>query len=194
MHHYRAFTLIEVLIVIAIIAILAVLLFPVFARSKVEAMKTVSKSNQKQMHTSAILYGQDYDCFDDVPGLGPFPLEPLTGNIFVLKRYGVVDAMLKSPLAAGAPENLLSSTYFYMPPYPKEHPKYKIGMYGLFEELQKDQQAYQAIQDRHLEWRQWEKSSAQELQKISIPVISMTIGGSVITTRRPYLGQQEPDK
>lgn len=189
MHHRRALTLIEVLIVIVIIAILAALLLPVFARSKVEAMKTVSKSNLKQMHTSAILYGQDYDCFDDVPGLGPFPLEPISGNIFVLKSYGLLDSMLKSPLAAGSPEWQLSSTYSYMPPYPMEHPRYSGGQYGLFEKLQRDQQSYQAVQDTHLEWRRATGITPEERLKLVIPVISLTIGGSVKTTFENYMIQ-----
>ncbi|MBX3117919.1 MAG: prepilin-type N-terminal cleavage/methylation domain-containing protein [Fimbriimonadaceae bacterium] len=57
----RAFTLIELLVVIAIIAILAAILFPVFAQAKAAAKKTSAISNSKQMGTSSIMYGVDYD-------------------------------------------------------------------------------------------------------------------------------------
>lgn len=57
----RAFTLIELLVVIAIIAILAAILFPVFARAREAARKTSCLSNQKQVLTGALMYGQDYD-------------------------------------------------------------------------------------------------------------------------------------
>ncbi len=55
------FTLIELLVVIAIIAILAAILFPVFARAREQARKTVCLSNLKQIGLSALMYVQDYD-------------------------------------------------------------------------------------------------------------------------------------
>jgi prepilin-type N-terminal cleavage/methylation domain-containing protein/prepilin-type processing-associated H-X9-DG protein len=56
-----AFTLIELLVVIAIIAILAAILFPVFARARAQARKTVGISNMKQIATATMMYTQDYD-------------------------------------------------------------------------------------------------------------------------------------
>ena len=55
------FTLIELLVVIAIIAILAAILFPVFARAREQARKTVCVSNIKQLGTAWMMYVQDYD-------------------------------------------------------------------------------------------------------------------------------------
>jgi len=57
----RAFTLIELMVVISIIAILAALLFPVFARAKEAAKKTACISNLKQMGDAIIMYESDYD-------------------------------------------------------------------------------------------------------------------------------------
>lgn len=57
----RAFTLIELLIVIAIIAILAAILFPVFARAREQARKSYCMSNLKQMGLAEVQYSQDYD-------------------------------------------------------------------------------------------------------------------------------------
>jgi len=56
-----AFTLIELLVVIAIIAILAAILFPVFAQAKGAAQRTACISNMKQLATSIVMYGSDFD-------------------------------------------------------------------------------------------------------------------------------------
>ncbi|HXH60784.1 MAG TPA: type II secretion system protein [Fimbriimonadaceae bacterium] len=57
----RAFTLIELLVVIAIISILAALLFPVFARAKDAAKRTVALAQMKQLAMSVMMYASDYD-------------------------------------------------------------------------------------------------------------------------------------
>ena len=63
----RAFTLIELLVVIAIIAILAAILFPVYAKAKMAAKKTVTMSNLRQVSLAAMLYMGDND--DTTPPL-----------------------------------------------------------------------------------------------------------------------------
>lgn len=57
----RAFTLIELLVVIVIVVILAAIIFPVFARAREEARKTVCLSNIRQWATGITLYVQDFD-------------------------------------------------------------------------------------------------------------------------------------
>lgn len=61
MNRRAGFTLIELLVVIAIIAILAAILFPVFARARESARKTVCNSNVRQLTLAAKMYAQDYD-------------------------------------------------------------------------------------------------------------------------------------
>src|SRR5690348_12135480 len=58
---HAGFTLIELLVVIAIIAILAAILFPVFARAREQARRSVCKSNMKQIGLAMAMYLQDYD-------------------------------------------------------------------------------------------------------------------------------------
>ena len=58
---HKAFTLIELLIVIAIIAILAAILFPVFARARENARRSSCLSNLRQIGLGIMQYVQDYD-------------------------------------------------------------------------------------------------------------------------------------
>ena len=59
----KAFTLIELFVVIAIIAILAAILFPVFARARENARRASCQSNLKQLSLGVMQYSQDYDEF-----------------------------------------------------------------------------------------------------------------------------------
>ncbi len=69
----KAFTLIEILVVIAIIAILAAILFPVFARARESARSSSCLSNLKQFGLATEQYKQDND------GVYPFARNQLNG-------------------------------------------------------------------------------------------------------------------
>lgn len=58
---HSGFTLIELLVVIAIIAIIASILFPVFAKARLQALKTTAVSNMRQIGSAVVMYNQDYD-------------------------------------------------------------------------------------------------------------------------------------
>lgn len=57
----RAFTLVEVLVVVAVVALLAAILFPAFARARENARRSSCTSNLKQIFLAHCLYREDYD-------------------------------------------------------------------------------------------------------------------------------------
>jgi prepilin-type N-terminal cleavage/methylation domain-containing protein/prepilin-type processing-associated H-X9-DG protein len=64
---FRAFTLVELLVVIGIIAVLAAILFPVFGRARENSRRTVCQNNMHQLGLAFAQYTQDYD--ERVPGM-----------------------------------------------------------------------------------------------------------------------------
>jgi general secretion pathway protein G len=66
----RAFTLIEVIVVLAIISLLAALLFPAFLTARGKARQVVCASNLRQSGLGIAMYAQDYD------GLYPHAVDP----------------------------------------------------------------------------------------------------------------------
>ncbi len=109
----KAFTLIELLVVIAIIAILAAILFPVFARAKDAAKKTVEITHLKQLGTATMIYGADYDdnfpLAYNYPSTGPAGGFPWSLSIYpYVKSYGIY----LSP--AGKPNAVTNSDWEYI--------------------------------------------------------------------------------
>jgi prepilin-type N-terminal cleavage/methylation domain-containing protein len=57
----RAFTIVELLVVLAVSVILAGVLFPVFRQARAAGQRTVCASNFHQVHLATMLYVSDYD-------------------------------------------------------------------------------------------------------------------------------------
>ncbi|HEY3265405.1 MAG TPA: DUF1559 domain-containing protein [Armatimonadota bacterium] len=84
----KAFTLIELLIVIAIIAVLAALLFPVLARARERAKRTECISNLKQLGVAMGAYVSDWDERYPYAWLGDY-----------VKRYGATPGISEAMAA-----------------------------------------------------------------------------------------------
>jgi len=98
------FTLIELLVVIAIIAILAAILFPVFARAREQARKSVCLSNMKQIGLSLGMYVQDYDQTFPPGGLKVWEVTKTTDRNLLaaqLQPYTKNDQLFRCPSDRG---------------------------------------------------------------------------------------------
>ena len=74
MHAKRAFTLLELLVVIAVIGMLAALLLPALGRAKQEGKRTSCASNLRQVNLAIRLYADDWsDSLPVLPATNPYP-------------------------------------------------------------------------------------------------------------------------
>ena len=147
----RGFTLIELLVVIAIIAILAAILFPVFARARESARRTVCVSNVKQFGLAWMMYIQDYDesfpptnsalnsqwggsttytgkypckpCRPHLKGNDAITYDPTVYAIPYIKNYD----MFKCPSDVGIPTNLVNDPSQGIPVWKVEHTSYCLN-------------------------------------------------------------------
>ncbi|HVR35261.1 MAG TPA: DUF1559 domain-containing protein [Methylomirabilota bacterium] len=104
MKSVRAFTLIELLLVIAIIAILAALLLPTLSRAKALAHRTVCQNNLRQLAVALRLYTDEHGRFPPAYALPRLPVQ-MEGGV------SLWNAQLL-PYVSGSAE------LFYCPEYP----------------------------------------------------------------------------
>lgn len=131
-HFYqRAFTLLELLVVITIISLLAAILFPVFARVRENARRASCQSNMRQMGLAFVQYTQDYD--ETMP-LAQLELAPAGSSDFLTWRSGIYP-YIKNFQAYQCPSNpKRSTTTSYdgnsVPGYPKFFRSYAANTSG----------------------------------------------------------------
>jgi len=78
----RAFTLVELLVVIGIIAVLVGILLPTLSKAREKAQMTVCKSNLQQISMASRMYANDYkDKYPDMYTLGGAPFRRAIGEV-----------------------------------------------------------------------------------------------------------------
>ena len=94
----RAFTLMELLVVIAVIAILAALLLPAFGGAKAKAHRATCAKNTLQINLGVLMYAHDNsDTLPKLPDPNPYP----NGEAFFFKELMKSYVGLKGPPAKG---------------------------------------------------------------------------------------------
>ena len=110
-HPTKAFTLVELFVVVTIIAILAGLLLPALARGRAEARRRVCKSNLKHLGLAMSMYGNDYDEFYATRGLnltvGKDDLRGLGSLCLLYNQYLTARVVFKCPSTVDDPESLV---------------------------------------------------------------------------------------
>ena len=106
----RAFTLLELLLVVTVIAIVAGLVLPLLTRARCEARQAVCKSMVKNLTLASSMYGNDHDEFYPTRGLdltvGRDDLRGLGSLCLLYNRYLTAKKVFKCPSTNDDPENL----------------------------------------------------------------------------------------
>ncbi len=95
----RAFTLVELLVVVAIIAVLAALLLPVFAKGRAKAAETTCISNLRQLVQAAIIFSHDHT--GALPGTDAWAQLQIDAKIFRCPAADAANGYLYNARAAG---------------------------------------------------------------------------------------------
>ncbi len=98
----RAFTLVEILIVLFVVGVLAALLFPTFARARENARRSSCQSNLKQIGLGILQYVRDYDetfplAYADSDGSGAYNPYLDNGWMQILQPYIKSTAVFQCP-------------------------------------------------------------------------------------------------
>jgi prepilin-type N-terminal cleavage/methylation domain-containing protein len=99
----KAFTLIEILVVIAIISLLAGILFPVFSKAREKSRQSQCLSNLRQIGVALLLYRQDYD--------GKLPVATDTSDRGVASGWHSSNTDIQNTLKTAPVLNITLSSY-----------------------------------------------------------------------------------
>ncbi len=84
----RAFTLIEMLVLLALLAVLAALLFPTFAQAREKGRQATCAGNLRQLLLALALYSDDYD--DRLPEAGDIDERTPAGWVFAWQPFYIL--------------------------------------------------------------------------------------------------------
>src|SRR5690349_3620322 len=121
MRNRKAFTLVELLVVVGIIGLLVAILMPALQKARDQANRVACASNLRQTYIAVVMYSIDYK------GWIPFPCAS----------------------GGGVQNNLVGSGFYYNPTYPSNGPYYNLNFLTLWPKYTSSQRIWLCPAWRH---------------------------------------------
>lgn len=188
----QGFTLTEAILVAAILAIIAAVAYLAAAPSRQSSLRIVTASRMKQIYAAMILYGEMYDVYEEVPGLGNVPLLPIE-NPRQLTAHGLtIDQLYSAVCPQGLVRDKFLTSFVTQPPA-RQGEDGDLLRVEFREKVASEQGSYTLLFDEtHDHTDFWPHESSTDLLMQRKHHIELKVNGTVKSVRRPGIRGSSP--